>query len=182
MPGARRLWTGPHGAALRDRALAEAPTDPSGLWIVPSRAARDQLIPLLGRKRRVAIGLRVWCWDDLWRAIGDERADAPAHLSAIGARAALGEAIAAARRDGLIPTIAEAVSFPGFRRRLRARIAAWTRAERPADGPSPGDDPPLQEQWRIFGRYRAVLKRLGAEDAEGFAVWASRALSKSASP
>ena len=54
MPGARRLWTGPHGAALRDRALAEAPTEPSGLWIVPSRPARDQLIPLLGRKRRVA--------------------------------------------------------------------------------------------------------------------------------
>ena len=50
MPGARRLWTGPHGAALRDRALAEAPTDPSGLWIVPSRPARDQLIALLGRQ------------------------------------------------------------------------------------------------------------------------------------
>ena len=127
----------------------------------------------------MAIGLRVWCWDDLWRAIGDERADAPTRLSAVGARAALGEAIAAARRDGIIPTIAEAVSFPGFRRRLQARIAAWTRAERPAEGPSPDDDPPLLEQWRIFGRYRAVLKRLGAEDAEGFAVWASRTLHKS---
>ena len=35
------------------------------------------------------------------------------------------------------------------------------------------------EQWRIFGRYRALLKRLGAEDAEGIAVWASRTLQKS---
>src|SRR4051812_15212246 len=108
MPGARRLWTGPHGAALRDRALAKAPTDPTNLWIVPSRAARDQLIPLLGHKRRVAIGLRVWCWDDLWRAIGEERVDSPARLSAVGVRAALAEAIAVARRDGIIPSIAEA--------------------------------------------------------------------------
>ena len=182
MPGARRLWTGPHGAALRDRALADSPTDPSGLWLVPSRPARDPLIALLGRKRQVAIGLRVWCWDDLWRSIGDERADAPARLSAVGARAALGEAIAGARRDGIIPTIADAISFAGFRRRLQARIATWTRAERHADGPSPDDDPRIAEPWRIFSRYRAVLKRLGAEDAEGFAVWASRTLQQTPPP
>src|SRR4051794_38041585 len=100
MPGERRLWTGPHGSALRERVLEDARADPMSLWVVPSAPARDQVVRALGLKHRVARGPQVWCWDELWWAIRDERADGPARLSAAAARAALRQAIARARRDG----------------------------------------------------------------------------------
>jgi ATP-dependent helicase/nuclease subunit B len=124
----------------------------------------------------VALAPRVWCWSDLWHAVRDGRATGPARLSEAGARAALRAAIARARRDGVLDAVAEVVEWPGFRRRLQAQIAGWTRVERPPEAKPSGSDPTLAAQWAIFSRYRAVLKTLDAEDVEGFAVWATKAL------
>lgn len=99
-------------------------------------------------------------------------------LSSAASRAALGAAIAEARGAGALAEVAGVIDWPGFRRRLAARIGAWTREERSPDAAPPGDDPARRAQWAIFGRYRAVLRRLGAEDKDGLAVWASRTLSR----
>jgi RecB family exonuclease len=88
----------------------------------------------------------------------------------------LREAIAQARRDGALRDVADVIDWPGFRRRLVSRIAGWTRAERSVEADSPRDDPLVRAQWAIHVRYRATLERLDAEDAEGFATWASRRL------
>ncbi|HMB06888.1 MAG TPA: PD-(D/E)XK nuclease family protein [Isosphaeraceae bacterium] len=130
----------------------------------------------LAKRREAARAPRVWCWSDLWHAVRDGRATGPARLSEAGARAALRAAIARARRDGELGAVDEVVEWPGFRRRLQAQIAAWTRAERPPESEPPGGDPARAAQWAIFSRYRAALKALDAEDAAGFAVWASKAL------
>src|SRR4051794_25916300 len=178
MAGVRRLWTGPYGSALRDRALRDSPVETSGVWIAPTPLARDQVRRLLGLRLKggVGRGLRVWCWSDLWRAVRDERPRGPAVLSDAAARAALGEAIARARGDGALQGLVELTEWPGFRRRLRSRINAWTRGERPIDAGRPGDEPVQAAQWAIFVRYRAILRTLDAEDADGFSVWASRTL------
>ena len=78
--------------------------------------------------------------------------------------------------------IARAVDFPGYRRNLLARFAGWTTDERHPGRPSPTDDPVVSEEWAVFGHYRAILGEIGAEDAEGFAAWASRRWLKEASP
>ena len=49
MPASKTLLTGPLGAAVRDRLLVEGPSDPSGLWLVPSPLARTQVSAELGR-------------------------------------------------------------------------------------------------------------------------------------
>jgi hypothetical protein len=104
-------------------------------------------------------------------------------MSAAGARAALGEAIEAARRAGELTLVARVADTPGFRRRLRGRIAAWTRGELDPEGEPPREGGAVAlEEWAVFGRYRALLNRLGAEDAEAFAVWASRTLRDEAPP
>ena len=118
---------------------------------------------------------RVWCWPDLWRAVAEDNANAPARLSDAGARAVLGLAIDRARRDGELDAIAEILAWPGFRRRLRTRIGNWTRDE----GEGPTGDAVVEAQRTIFRRYRKALNALDAEDAEGFAVWASKALRSS---
>src|SRR5690349_16708792 len=124
MPRLRRLWTGPHGSALRDRVLEVRAGEPGALWIVGSPLARDQVRRAIGLRHGVAAGLRVWSWDDLWQAIRDECGEGPTRLSAAGARAALGEAIASARGDGELGDVAGVIDWPGFRRRLVGRIAA----------------------------------------------------------
>ena len=75
-----------------------------------------------------------------------------------------------------------AVHWPGYRRQLLGRFAAWTRDERPVEGPPPGNSPVDIEEWAVFGHYRATLWQLGAEDPEGWAVWASRMLTKQPPP
>lgn len=186
MPGDRSLWTGPHGSRLRDQALLHAPVGPSSLWIVASEIARVQVSLALTLRRGIACGLRVWTWEDLWRAIQDQHQEPCALLSPAGIHAALDLAIGRAREDGQLRFTDRMAQAFGFRRRLRNRIAAWTRAERDPRGgpPSVGPDPDdtLAEEWAIFGRYRGVLDELGAEDPEGFAVWASRALRDDADP
>ena len=176
MPGIRRIWTGPHGSAPSERALEDATSDPLGLWIAPTPPARDQVVRALGRRLKVARDLRAWCWEDLWAAVRDASSRGPARLSDAAARAALGEAIAQARRDGgaeggrrgrrlarLPPTA------PGPDRRVDPR-------RRPIEATAPGPEPVRRAQWAVFVRYRAILQRLDAVDAEGLAVWASKAL------
>lgn len=97
-------------------------------------------------------------------------------LSHAATRAALGEAIARARGEGALDGFVAMLAWPGFRKRLRTRIADWTRGERPIDAGPAGIDPLQAAQWAVFLRYRAILRTLDAEDDEGFAVWASRAL------
>ena len=43
MAAERRLWTGPPGAAIRDRLIDELGSAPGCLWIVPTPLAREQL-------------------------------------------------------------------------------------------------------------------------------------------
>ncbi len=94
----------------------------------------------------------------------------------IQARAALGEAIERARRAGELDLVDDVVDWPGFRRRLRHRFDAWTRVERPVDGPPPDDRPVTIEEWTIYRHYRALLDSLVAVDDEGFSLWASKTL------
>ena len=164
----RQLWTGPHGARLADRALGLMPAEADGLWIVASTWAGRRATDLLAR--RMVARPRVWSWGQLWQAIREQSREGPAALSTTACRAALGEAVAAARP-------ADRADSPGFRRRLAARIAAWTRAELEPDGEPPdADDPSALADWSTFGRYRQLLNRLDAEDPEGLAIWASKTL------
>ena len=43
MAAPRRLWTGPPGAAIRDRLIDELGSGTGRLWIVPTPLARDQV-------------------------------------------------------------------------------------------------------------------------------------------
>ncbi len=100
-------------------------------------------------------------------------------LSQAGVAAVLEEAIQAARREGQLRELGELAETAGFRRRLRGRIGSWTRAERhPRLSPPKSDSPISREEWGIFGRYRELLRSIGAEDDEGLARWASLALQR----
>jgi ATP-dependent helicase/nuclease subunit B len=103
-------------------------------------------------------------------------------LSAAGARAVLDAAIARARHAGRLPVTARVAETLGFRRRLRARVAAWTRAERSSRGPAPDPSAEGREAWAVFQHYRALLRQLKAEDTEGHAAWASKALQREPGP
>jgi hypothetical protein len=151
---------------------------PVGAWITPSPLARDQVRQLLGARlgSGAAVSLQIWCWDDLWRVIGEGTPAGPARLSEAAARAVLVEATARARREGALDELADLLAWPGFRRRLRGRIAAWTREERPAAAALRSTDPIQVAYWKVFGHYRAILNTLDAEDDSGYAVWASRTL------
>ena len=123
---------------------------------------------------------RVWCWDDLWRAVREGRDDGPARLSDASARAALSLAIGRARDARQLNATAAVAAWPGFRRRLRERVSGWTRLDLFPDREPPETGPTIPDEWAIFGHYRAVLRSLEAEDADGFANWAARALEKRA--
>jgi len=170
MPGPRKLWTGPTGAGIRDRAIGRASAEASTLYLVPSPMARDQVNRVLGARSRGADAPRVWCWDDAWKATARALAEPPARLSLAGRIAVQGDAIA------------RAVEWPGYRRRLLERFAAWTLEERAAGRPAPSDEAVDREEWAVFGHYRAILTEIGAEDPEGFAAWASRTLFRKPPP
>ena len=106
----------------------------------------------------------------------ESRDDGPVVLSPTSARAVLGLAIASARRAGELTATAEVANWPGFRRRVRGRMAGWTVRELPADEEPPDTGPTVADEWAIYRRYRDSLRTLGAVDAEGFSVWASSAL------
>jgi len=86
------------------------------------------------------------------------------------------EAIERARDGGGLSVLARSVDFPGYRRQLLGKFAAWTRAERHPNRPAPGPGEADAEEWALFGRYREVLDSLDAEDPAGWSVRASRAL------
>ncbi len=120
---------------------------------------------------------RVWCRSDLWRCLRDELndGDGPAFLSESSAGAVFGEAIRQARQAGDLAAIASVIDWPGYRRRLHERLADWTILERPIGSAVPKESVTAAE-WAVFVRYRELLRKLGVEDATGFAVWASRRL------
>ena len=182
MAGPRVLLTGRTGDDLRQRAIARSPADSRALWLVPSSLARTQLLGLLARKARGSDPPRVLDWPRVWDLVAEDHANPPARLSAAGVRAALVEAIERAGRSGGLEVLGPIVDLAGYRRQLLGRFAAWTLDERPAPGPPPGNSPVDAEEWGLFGHYRAVLSDLKAEDPEGFAVWASRALLQSPPP
>jgi ATP-dependent helicase/nuclease subunit B len=66
--------------------------------------------------------------------------------------------------------------WPGFRRRLRKRFATWTRWEVAVDGAPPAGEEATTEEWSVYEHYCRILITLDAADAEGSAVWASKAL------
>ena len=176
MSAMRQLWTGPYGATVRDLALRGGR---GGTWIVPTPLAREQVTVALASRRAIGPAPRVWCWGDAWRSVRGTRADAPALLSTAAVRATLREAIAEVRRAGLLLRLGPVADSPGVLRRLRARIAAWTRQERdPRRPPSRPLGLIEVEEWEIFARYRGLLKALKADDPEGFAAWASRVLER----
>ena len=175
MPVDRVLWTGPYGSGLRDRAMAGASLEPSGLWLVASPMARDQVRRELAIRSRSGRSPRVWCWPDLWARVRAEVAEGPTILSDPASEAIFFEVMRQARRAGELPTIGASLTWPGYRRRLRRRLAAWTADERTARS-RPPEAPAAAEEWGLFLRYRALLKKLGAEDEAGLAVWASRRL------
>ncbi len=117
---------------------------------------------------------RIWCWADLGAEIRRRRDDGPTALSAAGARAALATAIA--REAPKHEAVAAVADRAGFRRRLAARIAAWTRAGRRPGGRPPRDRPIDLVEWRIYARYREHLKTIESEDDDGLALWAARVL------
>ena len=175
MPGIRRIWTGPHGTAPSKRALEDATSDPLGLWIAPTPPARDQVVRAWGYGLR----LPAISGPGAGRTSGP-RSGTPRPGGRRGSRTrprtALGEAIARAPADGALREVAEVVDRPGFRRRLRARIAAWTRAERPIEATAARPRARPAGSGRSSSATAAILQRLDAVDAEGLAVWASKAL------
>src|SRR5947209_6420755 len=134
MAESRQLWTGPFGAALADRATELVPVEPAGLWVVVSALARRRVLGRLGRRRGVLRRPRVWPWADLWREVRARADGGPLCLAPAGVLAVLDEAIGRARRDRAIARLRPVVDAPGYRRRLRGRFAAWTRAERDPGG------------------------------------------------
>jgi ATP-dependent helicase/nuclease subunit B len=96
--------------------------------------------------------------------------------------AVMSEAIENSRRLGQIEGLADSLALPGYRRQLAARFASWTRDERAVEGPPPGDSDAAAEEWAVFRNYREVLRQIGAEDLEGWDVWASRMLAKQPPP
>ena len=90
----------------------------------------------------------------------------------------LDEAIETARRAGSIDRLSDILELLGYRRQLAGRFEAWTRAERLIDGLPPGDSAASTEEWAVFRSYRETLTKIGAEDPEGWGVWASRMLAK----
>jgi ATP-dependent helicase/nuclease subunit B len=172
MSAARRLWTGPFAANLRDRAIEQFGAE--ALWIVPTPIAREQVAAALIRRGQGSRSPAVYGWDQLWHEIARRHARPPALLSDAAARAALVAAIdLAGVRDELGP-LDRVAGLPGTRKALRDRFASWTRAERALDSP-PFDDAITRTEWGIYRRYRKILAAHKAEDAAGLAVWASRA-------
>ena len=125
---------------------------------------------------------RVWTWSDLWAAVREGSRSGPDRLSDAGAHAALVEAIDQARRDGALGVSAGVADWPGFRSRLRGRIAGWTRSGLRPDRSPPDPGPSARDDWAVFGRYRSLLRAIEAEDEEGFALWAASTLRDSPPP
>ena len=186
MPGERRLWTGPYGRRSRSGRWPTRSTDPSSLWLVPSPLARDQVRRELALRSRPAAGRSA-------RGSGagptsggrsvTRSTDGPGlALRRRGRRGLRRGDPAGAARGRARRRSPRSIDWPGYRRRLRERFAAWTpsRAAR-CDARRP-TSPVAAAEWAVFVRYRDLLRKLGAEDEAGLAVWASQAAARSAPP
>ena len=179
MASTRRLYTGAPGSSLRDQLLDASPPDPASLWVVPSSLAALQVKRILGTRAHGSVPYpRVWCWPDLWRAIGESSADGPICLSTTASNAVFHEAIRTSQDSGELTPLASVIDWPGYRRQLQERFADWTRDEQAPTPVNPDAEPVATAEHALFGRYRDLLNSLGAEDAAGFEVWASKRLLK----
>jgi ATP-dependent helicase/nuclease subunit B len=176
MAPARLLWLGPYAADLVGRAVETYGSEPDRLWLVPTPLARDGLVAALARGRDSHQRPRVFCWDDLWLEVARVHSRPPAILPQAAAREAIVAAIERARSARSLGVLEGVADLPGFRRDLRSRFDAWTRAERRA----PRDDEVEAAAWSIFRRYRSILAEHFAEDAAGLAVWASQSVAAGA--
>jgi RecB family exonuclease len=180
MASTRRLWTGGHGADLREALVAATVMDASSLWIVPSELAARQVRRVLGaRSRGVVAPVKIWCWSDLWQSIGEQAEVGPGRLSTAAAEAVFDEAIRRARARRRLGPLETMIDWPGYRRQLRARVAHWTRDEQHETRSRGGDNDAVAVAERLlFDEYRDLLRGLNAEDDAGFAVWASMQLTQ----
>lgn len=171
-----RLLVGPRGPGLVDRMIAEFPPGGKGLWIAPTALARARIERLLAWTGRGPSPASVWTWDELWKAVRERRGEGPIALSHAATRTVRDAAIDSARREDRWGDLRDAFAAPGFRRRLRSRIAAWTRSGRSPEEPPEFASPSAEAEWAIFASYRRLLKRLHAEDDDGLARWAAKVL------
>ena len=169
----RSAWFSPARPADRGREARAL-----GLWIVPSKVARIQILSSLGGKAGATRDLRVWCWDDLWELVAEHHSDTPIRLGFAGARAVFSEAVRRAQEAGELGATKQVVHWPGFRRRVRDRIDSWTRIERSPNAQAPDQNATTPDEWAIYRHYHAILDQLGAVDFAGFGVWASKALAE----
>lgn len=121
-------------------------------------------------------GPRVYCWFDLWRWVASTVRERPALLSEAASAAVFDQAVRDVQAEGRLGAIADLVAWPGYRRRLRARIDDWTISESRA-GDEPNEEASVEAaEWAVFERHRRLLKGLDAEDEAGLSVWASHRL------
>ena len=123
---------------------------------------------------------RVWCWEGLWAFVLENVKDGPARLSPASRLAALDAALDRARASGAVASGSPLLAWPSARRRLSARIAGWTEAERAPDDDERIDARASAEELSVYAHYRILLGEMGVEDDESAAVWASRRLERQA--
>ena len=176
MGSSRRLLVGPHGPSLRDRLIAEFPHSAKGLWIVPSELAREQVERDLAWVARSTSTATVWTWKDLSHEVRARQGHGPILLSDAATRTIRNEAIKQARVRGQLSTLSQVLDLPGYRKRIRDRIAGWTQSGRDPEAEPPHPGPIAKAEWRIFQFYRNLLDLHGLEDEEGLANWAAKSL------
>lgn len=179
----RRLWTGPPGAMLSDRALREDLVDRTIgnktrlLWLAPRAATeRLQMQWVLSRGAVDRALVRFWTWDELWSQVVRIRDDAPALLAPAARRVVLRQAIAQARRSDGFQVVHKVLDLAGFRRMAARRFDSWTATETNLKKTPKSNDLTTQDLWKIYRAYRLILQTSGAEDDVGLAVWASKSL------
>ena len=162
MPAAKTLLTGPFGAdvrghLLRDRGSSTAP----GLWLVPTPLAKAQVLGGAGRRRRPArgrlgSGAGRTSGGRSVRVATTDRAGSP--RPARGRR--WGSRSTGPATSGVLSATAAVATSPGFRRRVRERIARLVAA-----GPLPRPRPARNraDGRRRVGDLRPVPRR--AQDA-----------------
>lgn len=113
----------------------------------------------------------VGTWDEFWAEARRHHARGVTLLPPAGQRAVLVEAIERARRDGRMRALGDLAGTAGFRRTLGRRFQAWAALGRRPDGAIPTGV--SADEWAVYAIYRALLKRLDADDDAGFALQAA---------
>ncbi len=82
------------------------------------------------------------------------------------------EALERSLAEGTLDPIANVVRWPGYRRRLRQKIARWGMSRRRREAVD-REDPLALAEWRVFEQYETLLREHAAVDAQGLEAWAS---------